>query len=473
MKKNYYIIILILIFHFKGISQQVSVSPQIDVHNDTYFNLIGQIDDKILTFRSKNDDNILNVFDKNLNQFTEKKIFFEKKKIDIISISQQDSNWILVYSYQYKNKEQIKAYLLNKFGNKLDSINLHSEKQYFSARGFAHIQSEDESKLLLFKKRDKSTMDFIELDVKNFKKMFYQRIQFNKVNLNNDFRNIQISNEGNVYLVFEKSPTIFNKFNHKIFVYSYNAKTSEIKENSQILKGYSYSLKSIYDNKNKDLKIVALTTKSLNEKAKGYLLLKFGQDIGSKTFLKHRFNRSLLSQFYKLQNKKEKGYIKNLAIKELVLRNDGGLMLMLEKKEIITRQNMDRMRNMAIQPPTHTEYIFSEIVVISLQKNGDEFWNHIMPKYQVSSNDFGIYSSYFNFKTPSSLKIIFNDEIKDANQVMMYTLNPLGSINRKSLFATELYKLNLAFEKSIQISNSRLLVPSYKKDRLKLVLIEF
>lgn len=473
MKKYIYIIVFILTFHLIVFGQKISVSPQLDVHNDTYFNLIGQVEDKILTFRSENNKNILNIFDKKLNQFTEKKIFFEKRDIDIISISQQDSNWILVYSYQHKNKEWIKAYKLNKFGNKIDSLNLHSEKQYFSTRDFAHIQSEDQSKLLIFKKRDKSSMDFIELDLKIFKKLFYQRMQFSKVNLNNDFRKMQISNEGNVYIIFEKSPTIFNKFNHKIFVYSYNTETNEIKENSQNLKGNSYSLKAIYDNKNKDLKIVALTTKSLNEKAKGYLLLKFGQDLVSKTFLRQRFNKSLLSQFYKLQNKKEKAYIKNLTIKELVLRNDGGLMLILEKKEILSRQNLDRIQNRYIQSPTHTEYIFSEIVLISLQKNGEEFWNKIIPKYQVSSNDFGIYSSYFNFKTPSSLKLIFNDEIKDANQVMMYSINPIGSLSRKSLFATELYKLNLAFEKSIQLSNSKLLVPSYKKDRLKLVMIEF
>ena len=120
-----------------------------------------------------------------------------------------------------------------------------------------------------------------------------------------------------------------------------------------------------------------------------------------------------------------------------------------------------------------TNYSYGELILVSVHENGEEFWNRIIKKNQVSSSDRGIYSSYGIFRSPGGIGIIFNDEIKDETQVIMHSVDPLGNINRSALFNTELYDLRLMPREAIQISGSKLVVPSLSKDKLKLLMLDF
>jgi len=84
-----------------------------------------------------------------------------------------------------------------------------------------------------------------------------------------------------------------------------------------------------------------------------------------------------------------------------------------------------------------------------------------------------VFSSYFLFKTPSRLRIIYNDEIKRNNTVSEYVMDPLGNFERNSLLSTEYQKLKLRFRDAVQTSSNTLLVPSERNFKLSLVKIEY
>ena len=61
------------------------------------------------------------------------------------------------------------------------------------------------------------------------------------------------------------------------------------------------------------------------------------------------------------------------------------------------------------------DYFYEDLFVLAFYPDGNLHWNTILHKKQYSQDDEGVFSSYFLFKTPAFLRLIFNDEIKFEN----------------------------------------------------------
>ena len=96
-----------------------------------------------------------------------------------------------------------------------------------------------------------------------------------------------------------------------------------------------------------------------------------------------------------------------------------------------------------------------------------------MPKRQYSNDDEAVYSSYFLFKNPSALRILYNDEIRNENTVSEYILNGAGDITRRSLMSTDNQKLKLQIKNAVQISSNEVVIPSVRGKKLKLVRLTY
>jgi len=113
------------------------------------------------------------------------------------------------------------------------------------------------------------------------------------------------------------------------------------------------------------------------------------------------------------------------------------------------------------------------VVVIAVQPDERVHWSRVLFKKQFSQDDDAIFSSYFLMKTPSRLKLIFNDEIKNNNTVSEYLLDPVGRFNRNSLLSTEYQNLKIRFADAVQVSGSEFVAPSEKNRKLSLVKITY
>jgi len=430
MKRKLLLFFLILSGVYSASAQKISIAPAMDVRYDDMFTLIGQVGNKILTFRNNNQKYILNIFDDKLNRNTSRNLIFEKKKIRIISITHEEKSWVLVYSYLDKKNEIINAYRYDNVGNRIDSARIYSEKKDPLLRKYKFTESEDEKQLLIFKKKGSKSMLFIRIDVNKLENNFTKTIKFEDINLNTDFRKVIITNTGTFYTIFEKNPTIFNKSKHKIIVNSFNSDKENYNTVSIDLEFKINKFLSKYDNLNEILTIAGIETKSYSNKSIGYFIFKINKNLNLSARINKPYNLGFIKDLYKLRDEKVKKYIKNIYIKDVLFRNDGGTILVFEIKEIFSRNRiMDTHRQRYYN---NKDYLFKELGLISLHEDGDYFWHKIIPKYQFSTNDYGIYSSVFIFKTPYLLKLIFNDEIKNQNQIMMYSVNPLGKTHRKS-----------------------------------------
>ena len=470
--KNVFLIIFVIFFISEyADSQQISISPEIDTRNDYTFDLLGKVGNKILAFRKKSKKYILNIYDKTLYRVSEKIISLEKKNTDIVSVVTGKNDFTVFYTFKKKNNVYIKAAKFNETGTKLDSVTLYQQKYFFSTKSFLSTTSRNKNIVLIYRIIDNDEIEFVEFDINKFKNIYYKKVKLKDVRLNYDYYKTVISNKGDIYFMCEKKPSIFTGTSHKIIVKAFYPLSKKRKKISKNIKVNTRDVDIVYDDKNDVLNIAGIITKLYDIKAIGYFVLKLDKNLSPKGFFKNYFKEKLLSDYYRLENKRKKKYIRNLYIKSLELRNDGGVILVLEEKEIY-KHKVNTFNYRQDLYSGDTDYIFGNIILISIHENGDEYWEKMIPKYQTSTNDFGIYSSFFIFKIPSSLKLLFNDEIKNKNQVIMYSVSPTGEAKRKSVFTTDMYKLNLTFSNSVQISNKKLIVPSYKKEKLKLVLVE-
>lgn len=121
----------------------------------------------------------------------------------------------------------------------------------------------------------------------------------------------------------------------------------------------------------------------------------------------------------------------------------------------------------------YVDYYNENLIVLANYPDGNEQWKKVLYKKQFSQDDNSIYSSFFLFKTPSRLRLLYNDEIKSSNTVSEYLMDPLGNYERKSVLSTEYQNLKLRFRDAIQTSSTSIIVPSERSSKIYLVKIEY
>ncbi|MCB0587477.1 MAG: hypothetical protein KDD06_19440, partial [Phaeodactylibacter sp.] len=181
------------------------------------------------------------------------------------------------------------------------------------------------------------------------------------------------------------------------------------------------------------------------------------------------FDEDFISALLGKESDKTKG-LAEASIKEVVLRLDGGVLLIGERNRTYERRAAGVNRTFYdVSGRFAVDYYYDEVFVISIHPTGETHWKTVLHKKQYSQDDDGMYSSYFLFKTPSNLRFIFNDEIKYENTVSEYVLKGNGESERNSLLSTENLKLRLRFRDAVQVNASELIIPSERRNRLRLV----
>ncbi len=105
----------------------------------------------------------------------------------------------------------------------------------------------------------------------------------------------------------------------------------------------------------------------------------------------------------------------NYAVKQVVVKNDGGFVLVSEVHYITTRNNyMPGFGYYSFYSPYQTtmvrEYHYNDIMALSYNKDaGARDWSSFISKEQYSQEDGGAFSSYALLNTGGTLAFLFND----------------------------------------------------------------
>jgi len=471
-----FLAIFLLINDLSG--QSVTVSKELSIRSDVAYDLIGLVQDQILLYRDKGTERVVEVFDKNMKHLYDKEIVLEKRNADIYGVIPQDTSFSIIYGYREKRLYYMRARKYNQNGTMIDSVTFFDGVEEFKLDNFKYKVSEDRSKTLLFTSRKNDLFYTYVIDNNDMKILWRKESKMIGFNVRKDFRAINVTNKGEVNLLFEIDNSKYDRKNHHLFLIGFGIEDEYYENKFTFDDKLTVDLEMDYDNKNDRIILAGLVSEESEFDATGYFY--FTEPVSNlqeSTLLQDKeFDVKFLEELYgtKLSKKKK---LNDFVTRNIVLRGDGGFLLFTEmNKEFYRRSAFNggaRTGGFAGGGRGWVDIYNEDIIVFSFHPDGTEHWKKILYKKQFSQDDNGVFSSFFLFKTPSRIRLIYNDEIKRNNTVSEYVLDPLGNYERNSLLSTDYQNLKLRFRDGIQISSNVLLVPSERNLKLSLVKIEY
>ncbi len=473
---NWLLLVLMILANLNlCIAQKVTVSREINIKGNYAYDVLSNVDGNIIFHHDRNSEQLFEIYDRNLRFIQTITPIYESSQFAPIGIVPMDTSFNFYYRHFHDGNIHYKVIAYNKNVSVVDSFTFAviDKKDHISNPLF--IQSEDKTKVLVFNPSDKGIYLRL-LDNITFETYYEGLLEVPGINLKSDFRKIVLTNSGLLYLLTHKK-AYWDKKENKNF------------QIIEVVSPKSIAIKSIfpdvdeisqitwqYDEKNKKLSIGGLTSYTDETKLTGYfgLSVDFNQLKIENKIQTNRFSSDFISETTGKKLGKFKG-IPDLVLVDIQLKNDGGILLFTEMvREYVRRSQVMTPGQFGSFPSRgYMDYYHEDVLVFATHPDGSEHWQRILFKKQYSQDDEGAYSSFFLFKTPSRMKLIYNDEIRNNNTVSEYVLNPLGEYERKSVLSTEYQNLRIRFSEAEQIDSKTIIVPSEKSWKLNLVKIEY
>ena len=460
--------ILLAFTCFFAFSQKVTISEDINLRSDFMYDILGQVDDKILLYRDKGLNHTLQVFDENLWEKEQVELQFEKKRIDPIGLVAGEKDFSFFYAYRKKGDQLLSCRKFDSDGVLLDTATISVNNALLNYQKYFFANSRNRRFVALFHFQKDNGLRISLFDTKEMKLMWENMYTFDFPFVRRDFRELVVSDKGAAFLIFEKDNFRIGRPSTTIEAYYLNASDGFLTKQTLSLEDhYLVDYRVDFDNVNDKLVIAGLYGDKFRSRSNGYFILRNG------FFQFTPFDEALFAELEK-NNKRKVNNLEDYVIADIIVREDGGLIIVSEmQREFSRKTNVLEGRRQSFDLRAYTDYYNEDMVVMSVHPDGKEHWRQVLRKKQFSQDDGGYYSSFFVFKSPTELRFIFNDEIKPDNTVSEYLLNPLGENERNIVMNTEYQKLKLRFQEAVQISTRDFLVPSERNSKFNLVKVSF
>ncbi|MCX8211400.1 MAG: hypothetical protein OTI34_10160 [Lewinella sp.] len=459
-------------------AQVLTVSDELTMRSDTDYDLIGKIGGQVLLMQDRDTKHLLTGYDRNMRQSWEKELELRGRNIRLLtSVAKQDgTGFSLLYLYRKSSRNYLQLDAYNPAGNLVDSTTLVDFGVFSTAPQEGIYRSEDESKLLLLITEQQSKVRCLGIDMEKLELTYDMELEPEKFFFNDDFMQAEIANDGTTYFVIERDNFKSRRKEHKYEVHTIKPNRQFDKFEVPMGDSLTYDIFFRYDNQNGHLTAAGLYTIKNFTRADGYFWINV--DPANPAATQPSFTPFPLTLIRNIEgkkyNKKNPG-IDELSVRNIVLRKDGGGLIITERnRQLERRSNSSRTQvanNYGIRPLV--DYHYDELVVFSVHPNGDPHWSNILHKRQYSQDDGGAYSSYFLMENQRSLRFLFNDEIRFENTVSEYVVNGRGEFDRNSLFHTRDLDLRLRFRDGVQVAANEMILPSEHRNKLRLVKVTY
>lgn len=182
-----------------------------------------------------------------------------------------------------------------------------------------------------------------------------------------------------------------------------------------------------------------------------------------------------------LQISKSNTDLKDIRMRHIFLKSDGGLELVAEKyfqnMRTISSINPIVTSSFVTGPDnsrTVTEYYYDEVYVFNFKTDGSMAWSQTILKEQLSTDDGGIFSSFTTLQYPIGNAYVFNDLSSKNTRLLVCYITSKGEMNMKEIQTNEqVDEWNLMPRSAKQISKSELMLPCVMKNNVCFLKLTF
>jgi hypothetical protein len=458
-------------------AQTVLLSEPMPLKSGEGYDIIGKLKDRYLLYQNTLDGKEeVSGFDAQMKLKWTKELELDHKRSKILNISSTKEDFTFIYQYTAKGRTILKAAKYDPGANLIDSVTIYAFKSTYYEANLQLIQSEDKSKLLLYQIENQNKVKAISFDIENMKVLWSSMFLPRGLEFQSDFIQVLVSNKGHMYFILGKDNRKNKREDHIYDIYVGNEETS-----SKGISFFTFPMKEkltfdvvfTYDNLNNRIVAGGLYSEKTRTKSVGYFYFNISpENPDDYRLVFEPFEDEFISNFLGKQVDASKG-INEAVVQEIILRRDGGILMVGEQAIHTERQTVGAGSLGGSVGHVYYDYYYDDLFVISIHPDGETHWKTILHKRQYSYDDDALYSSYMLLKTATSLRFVFNDEVKYENTVSEYILKGDGNYDRNSILNTKNKKLRLAFRKGIQVGSNEYIVPSEFRNKLTLVNIKY
>jgi hypothetical protein len=269
-----------------------------------------------------------------------------------------------------------------------------------------------------------------------------------------------LSDDGNLYIlghsiVYSKDKNIVPP---NYIIFSYNCKKNSLNTIPITLNEYISDAGITIDNLHKK----ALISGFYGDKTTPVLAGIFSTSIDLETDIiapikTQPFEATIIDGAINLNQAQNNGN-SNYSINRLVVRSDGGFVIVSEANYITQNSYYDYFTRSFIN---RTIYHYENILVISINPDGTIDWQQTIPKNQETQDDAGYYSSFCSLIYGNKINIIYNNTIDRSNTIYANSVTNKGKKEQKVLIS-EADRVIMVPQSALQIENNMLIVPGYR-----------
>ncbi|MCB0660868.1 MAG: hypothetical protein KDC04_08030, partial [Saprospiraceae bacterium] len=319
-------------------AQKVTVSPDILLRNNYSYDLIPNVNGHLILYHDRGSSHVFEMYSDDLKYIQSFEPEFENKQIHTIGVTSMDTCFLFYYYYKDEGNFHVSVRKFDEHLNTLDSATLYIKTREVNEGRPRIIWSENKSKVLIFLPIEKG-IHLLVYETQHFNLLKSQIVFFEDVDLKNEFRKIDISDQGDVVILAIQEASWLSK-TEDVVVMGFLQLDGEplvhrFYANDDIL---DVLLK--VDNRNQKVAIAGLLGEKDRNQAAAYYVatLDIHKFEGGTKRLKPLPLPMDLVQENATRKSKKTMFVPYLASKDMLLRYDGGIILFTEiTKEFIRR----------------------------------------------------------------------------------------------------------------------------------------
>ena len=452
-------------------AQRVVVSQEVALRNEASYELLKGAGDRVILYRQEPGTLTLHSYNMSMEQEWSREIILDKNRPIPMGAMISKGEIVLFYTYRKDRGTFLKLHRYSDRGNLTDSLTLGQLTGDFERSNYVLLPTADGRYALLVQQRDAVSSAVLGVEVATGRILYQQIAGIEGLSAVYDQMSFpKIDESGAVYFWAERNNRRSKLDEHVLDLLRVNIDGSTQAIQVPVQEALVYDLEMEIDELNRQIVFAGYYADNPDEAA-GALSVKLPYDLqGQASISTFPFPEDILNAVD--PRSKKTGGIPNLDALNIVFRRDGAVLLVGEQRRATVRTVGGR--GTYFGGTFKTDYLYEDIVLCSI--DGAEAypdWFEVLPKKQFSQDDGAAFSGYMMFVTPSAIRLIHNDEVRSGGTVSEYTLNGSGNIERHSIMNTEYQDVWLRMEAGIQVSGNALVIPSERRNKLRLVYVAF
>ena len=252
-------------------AQEVSVSSELNLRNYFSYEILSQVEDRIIVYRDKGFIKEIDVFNDEMENTISAEIEFEKKRVDVFSIMGMDSVFQILYGYFERDSMVIKYRIYDNKVQLRDSLTLIKIPKTSIRKKFSNVTSEDRNKILLSTVDEDDNILFLMYDCKK-RLIEWTKLVYVDDEVARSLNAIELANNGDFVLILNTKNWFNNKEDLRMMLF----KPRMRKEQFFSINLDDYSKATVFlkhDNKNQNLIISGTYGLKRGKEIKGYFYL--------------------------------------------------------------------------------------------------------------------------------------------------------------------------------------------------------